>query len=89
MSLLQPVLVNLETTTVERLTEDLLELCVTQGGAEDLALASAVSTTWRTLANDPRHWQGLFLHGGLTYSRFHILAAGSCTVFSQGPTGWA
>ena len=40
---------------MERLAEDLLELCVTQGGAEDLARASAVSAAWRILANDPRH----------------------------------
>ena len=46
---------------MERLTEDLLELCVTQGGAKDLVLASAVSTTWWTLANDPRHWTRVVL----------------------------
>ena len=74
---------------MERLTEDLLELCVTQGGAEDLpSLAPSAQRggPWLTTHGTG---QGLFLHGGLTYSRFHILAAGSCTVCSQGPTGWA
>ena len=46
---------------MDRLTDDLLELCMAQGGAEDLALAGAVSTGWRTLANDPQHWTRVVL----------------------------
>ena len=46
---------------MDRLTDDLLELCMAQGGAEDLALAGAVSAGWRTLANDPQHWTRVVL----------------------------